>query len=207
MKLSRSQKVLLEKATSHYEEYSPLAEEYLARRGISLEVAQAIRLGVVVDPLAGQEQFINRLAIPYLTPTGVVDIRFRSMGPEEPKYMGMSGAKTTIFNTPALFQDSKYICVTEGEIDTITMSVKTVHPSIGIPGANNWKPHYAKILDDYETVIVLADGDNAGAEFAKKVAREVPTTKIITLPEGEDVNSLITQQGKGWIDERIAECI
>jgi len=71
-----------------------LAEGYLAQRGINPAVAQAIRLGVVVDPLAGQEQFINRLAIPYLTPTGVVDIRFRSMGPEEPKYMGMPGTST-----------------------------------------------------------------------------------------------------------------
>lgn len=207
MRLSSTQRQYLQKATQQYLENIEQAEEYLSTRSLSVEEARRFLLGVVNNPLPGHEQFVGRLSIPYITPSGVVDIRFRALNGEEPKYMGMSGAKTTIFNTPALFQDSKYICVTEGEIDTITMSVKTVHPSIGIPGANNWKPHYAKILDDYETVIVLADGDNAGAEFAKKVAREVPATKIITLPEGEDVNSLITQQGKGWIDERITECI
>jgi len=35
-------------------------------------------LGVVVDPLPGHEQFLGRVAIPYVTPSGVVDIRFRA---------------------------------------------------------------------------------------------------------------------------------
>ena len=164
-------------------------------------------LGVVVDPLPGHEQFLGRVAIPYVTPSGVVDIRFRAMHNEEPKYMGMMGAKTTMFNTQACFAASKYICVTEGEFDAIMMGVKTPHPTIGIPGANNWKPHYSRILDDFDIVIVLADGDNAGAEFGKKIVRELPNANVITMPEGEDVNSVIIKLGKEWIDERIRNCI
>lgn len=87
------------------------------------------------------------------------------------------------------------------------MSVKTEHPTIGIPGANNWKGHYTRILDDFDIVIVLADGDPAGQEFGKKVSRELPNVTIITMPEGEDVNSIITKQGSEWIDSRIRECI
>jgi len=151
--------------------------------------------------------YTGRLAIPYITPSGVVDIRFRSMNDEEPKYMGLIGAKTTMFNTQACFVANRYICVTEGEFDCILMSVKTTHPTVGIAGANNWKPHYAKILDDFDTVIVLADGDAAGLEFGKKIARELSNVNIISMPDKEDVNSVITKTGSEWISERIRECI
>ena len=87
------------------------------------------------------------------------------------------------------------------------MSVKTAHPTVGIPGANNWKSHYSRILDDFDTVIVLTDGDNAGAEFGKKITRELPNANVIPMPDGEDVNSVFILHGKEWIDERIRNCI
>jgi DNA primase len=158
--------------------------------------------------MPGHEPYKGRLAIPYITPSGVVDIRFRALLPEqEPKYLGLVGSKTTMFNTQALFAANKYICVTEGEFDCIMMSVKMPHPTVGIPGANNWKPHYVKLLDDFETVIVLADGDAAGLEFGKKISRELGNVNIISMPDGEDVNSMIIKKGSNWIHERIEQCI
>ena len=207
MRLSSSQKNFLLQATQRYAAKIELAEEYLLSRQLSVEEAKVFHLGVVDDPLPGHEAYTGRLAIPYITPSGVVDIRFRGIHNEDPKYMGLVGAKTTMFNTQACFVADKYICVTEGEFDCIMMTVKTVHPTIGIPGANNWKPHYAKILDDFDTVIVLADGDAAGLEFGKKISRELGNVNIISMPEGEDVNSIMIKKGSDWIDERIRECI
>ena len=207
MRLSSSQKNFLLQATQRYAAKIELAEEYLLSRHLSVEEARVFHLGVVDDPLPGHETYVGRLAIPYITPSGVVDIRFRGMYNEDPKYMGLVGAKTTMFNTQACFVADKYICVTEGEFDCIMMSVKTLHPTIGIPGANNWKPHYAKILDDFDTVIVLADGDAAGLEFGKKISRELGNVNIVSMPEGEDVNSMMIKQGSSWIDERIGKCI
>ena len=207
LRLSSSQKNFLLQATQRYASKIELAKEYLSSRHLSVEEARVFHLGVVEDPLPGHEAYTGRLAIPYITPSGVVDIRFRGMYNEDPKYMGLVGAKTTMFNTQACFVADKYICVTEGEFDCIMMSVKTLHPTIGIPGANNWKPHYAKILDDFDTVIVLADGDAAGLEFGKKISRELGNVNIISMLEGEDVNSMMIKKGSGWIDERIRECI
>jgi DNA primase len=207
VRLSSSQRQFLLQATQRYASKIELAQEYLSNRSLSVEEASIFHLGVVDDPLPGHEAYRGRLSIPYITPSGVVDIRFRGINNEDPKYMGLVGAKTTMFNTQACFVADKYICVTEGEFDCIMMSVKTVHPTIGIPGANNWKSHYAKILDDFEIVIVLADGDAAGLEFGKKISRELGNVNIISMPEGEDVNSIITKRGSEWIDERIRECI
>jgi DNA primase len=207
VRLSSSQRQFLLQATQRYASKIELAQEYLSNRSLSVEEASIFHLGVVDDPLPGHEAYRGRLSIPYITPSGVVDIRFRGINNEDPKYMGLVGAKTTMFNTQACFVADKYICVTEGEFDCIMMSVKTMHPTIGIPGANNWKSHYAKILDDFEIVIVLADGDAAGLEFGKKISRELGNVNIISMPEGEDVNSIITKRGSEWIDERIRECI
>lgn len=164
-------------------------------------------MGVVRDALPGHEQYMDRLAIPYITPSGVVDIRFRAMNGADPKYMGMPGAKTSMFNAQVVLTASDYICVTEGEIDCITLSVKSNHPSVGIPGANNWKPFYTRILDDFDTVIVLADGDAPGLEFGKKISKELGNVNIIQMPEGHDVNSIVHKEGVDFINERIARCL
>ena len=207
VRLSNSQRKFLLQATQRYATTIEIAADYLSSRHLSVEEAETFHLGVVVDPLPGHEPYRGRLAIPYITPSGVVDIRFRSLHGEDPKYMGLVGAETTMFNTQALFAADKYICVTEGEFDCIMMSVKTQHPTVGIPGANNWKKHYAKILDDFDTVIVLADGDAPGLEFGKKISRELGNVNIISMPDGEDVNSMMISKGSEWIDERIRECI
>ena len=207
MRLSNSQRQFLLQATQEYTKNIHLAADYLATRGLSVAEVQPFHLGVVKDALPGHEAYIGRLAIPYVTPSGVVDIRFRSMHGEDPKYMGMPGAKTSMFNAQAVLTAGEYICVTEGEIDSITVAAKTEHPAVGIPGANNWKPYYTKILDDFDTVIILADGDAPGLEFGKKVSRELGNVNIVQMPEGHDVNSIVLQQGAEFINERIRKCL
>lgn len=207
MRLSNSQRAFLLQATEIYQADISQAAAYLATRGLSVEEVTPFHLGVVARPLPGHEGYMGRLAIPYITPSGVVDIRFRTIQDGDPKYMGMPGAKTTMFNAQAVLTAGPYICVTEGEIDCITVSAKTEHPAVGIPGANNWKPYYSKILDDFETVIILADGDSAGLEFGKKISRELGNVNIVQMPEGHDVNSIVLQEGIGFIDERIKRII
>ena len=207
MRLSNSQRQFLLQATQEYTKNIHIAAQYLATRGLSVAEVQQFHIGVVKDALPGHEQYQGRLAIPYVTPSGIVDIRFRSMQGEDPKYMGMPGAKTSMYNAQAVLTANDYICVTEGEIDCMTVVAKTGHPAVGIPGANNWKPYYAKILDDFETVIILADGDAPGLEFGKKVGRELGNVNIIQMPEGHDVNSIVLEQGAEFINERIRKCI
>lgn len=207
MRLSNSQRQFLLQATTEYAQYIHLAEEYLITRGLSVDEARKFHLGVVGNPLPGHEGYKGKLVIPYITPSGVVDLRFRSIKGEDPKYIGLPGAKTTMFNAQIVLNADQYICVTEGEIDCITVSVKTGHPAVGIPGANNWKPYYSKILDDFDTVIVLADGDTPGLEFGKKVSRELGNVNIIQMPEGHDVNSIVIQEGVQFLDEKIRRCL
>ena len=202
MKQSQSQKELLGRATSKYAENIHLAEDYLASRGITREVARACRLGVVSEPDVGHEAFQNRLSIPYITKTGVVDLRFRSLNPAvEPKYMGMTGVETKMYNVLDIDRAGDWIGVCEGELDTITLSACVGIPCIGVPGANSWKKHYTRLLADFERVFVFADGDQPGKEFAASLSRELPVT-IVQMSDGEDVNSSYVRYGSQYIRER-----
>ena len=204
MKQSTSQKESLMRAAKYYHSALHEAEDYLAERGITMEAAEKARLGVVLDPLTGHEAYTNRLAIPYLTKSGVVDIRFRSLGHEEPRYMGLAGATTHLYNVGAFFRASSYICICEGEIDTITLDMVCNIPAVGVPGVNNWKKHYTRLLADFDKVFLFADGDNAGYEFGKSLARELSNLVVIQAPEGEDVNSIYRVHGSDYFKEKIA---
>lgn len=203
MKQSILQKELLGKATEKYGENIYQAESYLKNRGIPIEIARLAQLGVVVEPEVGHEAYIGRLSIPYITKTGVVDLRFRSLNPAvEPKYMGLTGAETKMYNVLDIEKANNFIGVCEGELDTVTMSSCVGIPCIGVPGANSWKKHYTRLLADFERVFVFADGDQPGTEFARSLARELPVT-IVQLPDGHDVNSMFVQEGADYFHAKI----
>jgi len=203
VKQSVSQKELLGKATEKYSQNIYQAEDYLRQRGIPLEVARLARLGVVAEPEVGHEAFIGRLSIPYITKTGVVDLRFRSLNPAvEPKYMGLTGAETKMYNVLDVDKANDIIGVCEGELDTLTMSACVGIPCVGVPGANSWKKHYTRLLADFQRVFVFADGDQPGTEFARSLARELPVT-IVQMPDGGDVNSVYVSEGADFILRKV----
>ena len=202
MKQSESQKELLALAVQKYQANIYQAEDYLKSRGITIEVARLARLGVVLDPEPGHEAYAGRLTIPYITKTGIADLRFRSLNPAvEPKYMGMTGAETKMYNVLDIERAGDWIGVCEGELDTITMSKCIGIPCVGVPGSNSWKKHYTRLLADFERVFVFADGDQPGKEFATGLARELPVTAI-NMPDGEDVNSTYVKYGADFIREK-----
>lgn len=207
-KLSESQRAYLWEATERYRESLPEspAAEYLANRGIPTNTA--FGLGYVAEPLPGHEMFRGWLAIPYLRRSpwrgwSTASIRFRRLdGGKDFKYMTAEGDKPRLYNTNALNKHSKDMAITEGELDCIT-SVLAGVPAVGVPGAQVWKPYFKELFMGYRVVNILADGDEAGMDFAKQVARTLPNARIIPMPDGEDVNSLVLKQGKQALLERI----
>lgn len=206
-KLSESQRTYLWEATTRYRESLPgsPAAEYLVSRGIPL--ATPFGLGYVKEPLPGHEMYRGCLAIPYLRWSqwrgwSVAAIRYRRLDGGKPKYMTMPGDKPRLYNTHALTKYSKDMAITEGEIDAVTAELSGV-PAVGVPGAQMWKPYFRELFMGYRNVNILTDGDEAGLAFAQQVAKTLPNARIIPMPDGEDVNSLVLKQGKEALLERI----
>ena len=164
-------------------------------------------LGYVDNPHPGHEIYRGCLAIPYLRKSdwrgwSVASIRFRRIDGESPKYLTTPGDKTRLYNTVVLTHNYRDVAITEGELDAITADMVGI-PAVGVPGAQTWKPYMAELFLGYRTVNVLADGDEPGMGFAKQVAKTLPNARIIPMPPGDDVNSLVMSQGKEALFERI----
>ena len=203
MRLNKSQKELLERATENYAQNIGEILPYLESRGITEPTARIFRLGFVKEPEIGHELYINKLSIPYLTPAGTVDIRFRALSQDAtgPKYMSRPGATTHIFNIKALNNDADTLVVCEGELDTV-IATQAGFTAIGLPGANNWKSFYSRVLADWNKVILLCDGDNAGREMAKHLSRELDNVFPVFMPEGQDVNDIYLSEGADGLRKR-----
>lgn len=216
-RLSESQRTFLRTATERYWASLPgsPAEVYLAKRALNFpSVKPAVdkfMLGYVNDPLPGHEMFRGYLAIPYLRWSqehgwAVVSIRFRCIQDHEHrghgKYMTVAGDRPRLYNTLALLKESAVIAITEGELDAITAQVAGM-PAVGVPGAQAWQSYFREPFLGYREVFVLADGDEPGMQFAHTVAKELPNAKVIPMPPGEDVNSLVLTKGKQALLERI----
>lgn len=218
---SSKRKASLEKAVNLYEANVHLVETYLASRGIPIEVAYEWRLGYVADPLPEHERERGRLVIPYLTPGGVVDIKFRCLENHDckkyeeevqertsnkhfhhRKYDNETGSTARLFGVLNLKADSDVLCLCEGEMDTLVCSSIVGVPAVGISGAKKWKSHWAYVFEGYGEIVVLRHGDQAGREMAEMVSGRLYNTRIAPLPEGEDVNSFVQKYGVDAFRER-----
>lgn len=199
---SNEQRLLLAQAASQYQAdlaADTAAQEYLTKRGFGEQVANTFRLGVVRAPVQGHERYRGRLAIPYITPAGVVNFRFRCLRQHDcktegcPKYLGLEGFETNLFNVLDLAKPGRRLVVAEGEFDIMTWSI-CGFPSVGPPGAKGWKKHFRRCVDDFDEVYSCGDPDAAGESLNKQLINDVRAIPV-HMPKGHDVNSLYMEGG------------
>ena len=207
---NEQKKLLTETAQRYCESRNPETLAYLEKRGITETVANTFPLGSVHEPASGHEQAEGLLSIPYITPTGVVGMKFRRLDNGSPKYLWPTGQKVGIFNALDLHKPTETIAICEGEIDTICLSGLCGIPAVGIAGVSQWKPHFPKLFEAYTRIMVFADNDvredgrNPGMELAKRIKEDLNNATIIILPDNQDVNDIMVQYGQAWFKEKIA---
>lgn len=203
-RLSGQRREFLAQATERYAAAlvgSP-AEAYLDGRGISVQVADRFQIGYVLDPVEGHERFRGRLAIPYLTPTGTVGMRFRSLEPKpaDRKFDQEAATRTALYNVRDLHDSAPWIALVEGEPDTWTMSGVVGVPAVGVPGVDHWIKNarvWSRLFQDYETVFVCMDPDPAGQKIVPEIVRSIENPVVIELPA--DVNDTVQTHGPNYI--------
>lgn len=207
MTLTQEQRNLLESQTSRYQSNLYVASEYLDGRGITEDTAVWARLGVVDEGIHGDsEAAFQRLSIPYITRSGVVDLRFRCIRDHEcgevgcSKYLGRPGATLRVYGVDDLVSAGDTIAVTEGELDRLILR-QLGYPAVGLPGAESWKRHWHRLLEDFSRVVVFGDGDAAGVRFIRKLMDQFPqSVEGIQLPDLEDVNSMYLLEGREYFE-------
>lgn len=203
--LSDSQRERLELAVSRYQAaLTADAIGYLVDRGVRKEAAAMFRLGSVVDPIPGHGHMRGMLSIPYLRAGSLpLSIRFRCIFNHEHdghgKYMSLPEEPSRMFNVRAIDEADDEINLTEGEFDAIILT-QAGYPTVAIPGVHNWKYRHMRMLAGFSRINVWADPDDAGAEFAERVARALRTARVLQLREG-DVSDTYLSGGEAALRE------
>lgn len=206
---SKEQRKLLELATVKYMQAVGDALPYLEARGISAEDADTAALGVVTGEIEDHAHLRGRLAIPYMTDTGVVAMNFRCLQahnckatPGHEKYMIPVGQKDYLYGVRTYHDARDTVCVTEGELDALILHNMGI-PALGISGSGKWEQHWGKILDDFARVVILSDGDESGRKLVNSIKRAIPWATNVRMPNGEDVGSMYVKEGPGYLRTRI----
>lgn len=168
------------------------AIRYLAEHGTDFAIASKYQLGYVSHPLPGDERFQGMLAIPYLTPAGARGLKFRSLSQGGAKYAKHAGEKNRLYNAPAYFVAGNVIGLAEGEMDAIAATERLGVPTLGVPGVEGWKKPWRQVFTDFSEVLIFADGDQPGRDFAAEMSEIIgDRSRIVQCPDNEDVSSMV----------------
>lgn len=168
----------------------------MADHGISdWTVVEKYQIGYVAEPLEGDERFKGMLAIPYLTPNGVIAMKYRRLEGNGGKYAQPHGQKPRLYNTLAYFAADHIIGLAEGEVDAITATEYVGIPTVGIPGSDTWQAQaetWPLAFKDFRLVLVFTDGDSSGDKLGEAVGTTLGhRARIVRADDGEDVSSMV----------------
>jgi hypothetical protein len=186
------------------------ARRYLEEHGINDKgIVEKYRLGIVADPLSGDERFTGMLVIPYLSQRGgVKSVKFRRLSGEGPKMSQYQGQDARLYNTDAWFLEDIRIGLTEGEIDAICATECLGLPSMAVPGSEMWAAHervWRRCFKDFQAVFVLCDGDQPGRNLGRQVASTLGwRANVVDLPDGEDVSSMVASGRADWFKGKLS---
>lgn len=203
--LGSGQRAALQKAAEAYGANVDRAAAFLSARLLEREHATGALLGVVCEPAIPEHaRFVGRLSIPYVTPAGVVGIRFRCLEDHDckdvghPKYDSPAGFPTRLYNVSALLSPGDRVGCTEGELDALVATHVVGLPSVGVPGIKNWKPHFPRCFADYEETLFFADADEdeeKGIKHAKRAVKETSGGRLVLPPRGSDLTEWAVRDG------------
>ncbi len=186
------------------------------------QVNLAYQAGLIVRHDQGRcyDRFRDRVMFP------IRDMRGRTIGfggrvlakDAEPKYL--NSPETPVFNkSEALYgiyeakqylNNFKRLLIVEGYMDVIALAQFDIRYALATLGTATTSEHIRRLLKQSSNLVFCYDGDQAGKEAAKRVLKVVlpfmgdnPQVHFLFLPDGEDPDSLIRQEGKEAFEKRI----
>ncbi len=195
--------------------------DHLRSRGFAEEAAE--KAGLVSKSAKGSyyDRFRERLIFPIMNMSGqTVAFGGRSLvDGEGPKYLNSS--ETPIYTKGehlyGLYQarramsHSKSVLLTEGYVDVLSLHQFGFENSCGVLGTALTPEQVHRLSGLVGQVDLVFDGDNAGRKAALRSAEMILTQglkcRVLCLPEGEDVDSVLQTHGRERLQELVAQSV
>jgi DNA primase len=228
---------------------SPIAIDYLKRRGVTGQTAARFALGyapdawqplraafdnygdpqmveaglVISDEGKRYDRFRGRIMFPIRNARGqVVGFGARILDVGEPKYL--NSPETAIFRKghelygmhearDAIRKSGRAI-VAEGYMDVIRLAQAGFDESVAALGTAVTSAHVSALFKAADHVIFAFDGDAAGRKAARRaleaalpVIADTKRASFVSLPEGQDPDSLIDDKGRAGFESALGEAL
>jgi len=185
-------------ATTHFQP-SPVLRRELAWKGIAQ--------WVLAD--AGVEEVNGLVKVPYRDRNG--ETLYRKVFGQSGSWYEPGGIDLVPYgigwlpSSPWIAARS-VLLICEGESDSL--ATRQHYPAmfvLGLPGACAWRSEWAGYLLPFRVILIAGDGDEPGRAMGWLVRKDVPHVRIVNLPAGEDVRSLLQRDGRDGLDPYLAQ--
>lgn len=159
-------------------------------RGLSIETIKAFKIGLQIDKAGGRW-----LTIPHFEKGMLINIKSRSLPPEEKTFRRVKDCRSVLFNSDCLSSETSMVYLCEGEIDALTLWDRGEKNIVATTtGAGSFDPAWIDQLKDIKKIIIVYDPDEPGQKGAREVARRLGYDRCfnVVLPDGQDINEYFT---------------
>jgi DNA primase len=210
--------------------YAPDAWDAVLRRfgGSPEKLRRLADVGLVIERSGGAEaghydRFRDRLMFPIRDIRGrTVGFGGRIIGEGEPKYL--NSPETPLFHKgrelyglyearQALRQVDRLLVV-EGYVDVVRLAQAGIHYAVATLGTATTPEHLNRLFRVTSEVVFCFDGDRAGRTAAWRAlenalghARDGRQLRFLFLPEGQDPDSLVGEEGRSAFEARLADAV
>ncbi|WP_420554900.1 DNA primase [Neptuniibacter marinus] len=167
------------------------------------------------------DRFRNRIMFPIRDQRGrTIGFGGRVLGDDKPKYL--NSPETPTFHKSrelyGLYEARKHnskldrLIIVEGYMDVVGLAQYGIHYAVATLGTATTDQHLERLFKIVPEIIFCFDGDNAGREAAVRalkttmpVIEDGKEARFLFLPEGEDPDSLVRQEGEVAFSERLSK--
>jgi DNA primase len=205
--------------------YAPPGWDNLLRHLSAKNVTekQMLTAGLLIAKQGGghYDRFRDRIIFPIRDRRGrVIAFGGRALGDDTPKYL--NSPETEVFHKGkelyGFFEARKYsqdlqrLIVVEGYMDAVSLSQFGIKNVVATLGTATTKDHLDKLFRVVPEVIFCFDGDRAGRQAAWRALEnslslmgEGRQIKFMFLPEGEDPDTVVRQEGESGFHQRLQQ--
>ena len=145
-----------------------------------------------------------RISIPIQDRDGEIAFFKLARDPEEqspsPKMLATPGSSIELYGWETVLAKPDRLIICEGEFDSLVLEAQGFSAVTSTGGAGSFRAEWAEHFLPIPEVYVCYDRDQAGQEGAQRVARLIPHSKIVDLPEevgeGGDITDFFVRLGR-----------
>lgn len=186
---------------------------------------QLVEVGLLVQKEGDRQydRFRHRIMFPIRDGRGrVVAFGGRVLGDEQPKYLNSPETpifhkSNTLYGLYEMRQSREkfhHVIVVEGYMDVVALAQYGVYNAVATLGTATTVEHLGLLFREVNEIVFCFDGDSAGLKAAWKALQLVlpmmegrRSVKFLFLPDGEDPDSMVRQEGFDGFSGRVQEAL